>query len=100
MHRHLERQQQRQTVLASRWMQAARQLRLRAVQRLDVLVARLGALDPQRVLSRGYAWLGDAEGRALTSVNQLQPGQTVKARLADGRIEAQVIGIEPDKPRR
>ncbi|WP_273285527.1 exodeoxyribonuclease VII large subunit [Methylibium petroleiphilum] len=100
MHRHLERQQQRQAVLASRWMQAARQLRLRAVQRLDVLVARLGALDPQRVLSRGYAWLGDAEGRALTSVNQLQPGQAVKARLADGRIEAQVIGIEPDKPRR
>ncbi|MDM4765739.1 exodeoxyribonuclease VII large subunit [Pelomonas sp. SE-A7] len=59
--------------------------------RLDALAARLSALDPARVLARGYAWLDDGSGGALTSVEQLQPAQQVRAVLADGEAELQVL---------
>jgi len=57
------------------------------VQRAEL---RLGLLDPTLVLSRGYAWLTDAQGQALTRVNQLHSGQSVGARLADGSVELTV----------
>jgi exodeoxyribonuclease VII large subunit len=43
-------------------------------------------LDPALVLKRGYAWLQNAEGRALSSVADLSPGQAVQAKLADGEV--------------
>ena len=57
------------------------------IQRAEL---RLGLLDPTLVLSRGYAWLTDAQGQALTRVNQLHSGQSVGARLADGSVELTV----------
>ena len=53
-------------------------------QRCDQLGLRLAALDPHRVLERGYAWLSDEQGHALTRVGQLSVGQPVQATLADG----------------
>ena len=53
------------------------------------------ALDPQHVLARGYAWLTDADGRVLHSVQQLSAGQALQATLADGRAGLSVTGIEP-----
>ncbi|MDC8783881.1 exodeoxyribonuclease VII large subunit [Roseateles koreensis] len=61
-------------------------------QRLQSLQARLAALDPKQVLARGYAWLDDGQGRALTSVTQLKVGQQVHAVLADGAVDLEVIG--------
>ena len=54
---------------------------------------RLGLLDPTLVLSRGYAWLTDERGNALTRVNQLHTGQSVGARLADGAAELTVQSV-------
>jgi exodeoxyribonuclease VII large subunit len=48
---------------------------------------RLRGLDPALVLERGYAWLQSPDGHALSSVNQIQPGQAVQARLADGSVD-------------
>ncbi len=48
---------------------------------------RLGLLDPGLVLGRGYAWLTDADRRAISSVRQIQPGQLVRATLADGEVD-------------
>ncbi len=53
-------------------------------QQLERLGLRLAALDPQRVLDRGYAWLSDEAGHALTRAGQLSAGQHVQATLADG----------------
>ena len=39
--------------------------------------------DPRLVLQRGYAWLSDAEGVAITSVAATHPGQAVRAVLAE-----------------
>ncbi len=55
-------------------------------QRCERLELRLAALDPHRVLERGYAWLSDEGGHALTRVSQLSAGQNVQATLADGSV--------------
>jgi exodeoxyribonuclease VII large subunit len=62
----------------------------RGAHRLDALAARLEALDPRQVLARGYAWLDDGQGRALSSVRQLSEGQDLRAVLADGEAELRV----------
>ena len=51
---------------------------------------RLGLLDPHLVLERGYAWLTDDKGRALTHVSDFQANQSVTASLADGQVNLQV----------
>ena len=61
--------------------------------RVQTAELRLGLLDPTLVLSRGYAWLTDERGVALTRVNQLHPGQSVGARLADGSVELTVQSV-------
>jgi len=58
--------------------------------RLDRLAARLRLLDPALVLQRGYAWLTDAQGRAITQTAQARPGDALRARLADGSIDLTV----------
>ena len=58
--------------------------------RLDRAALRLSLLDPTLVLQRGYAWLADADGHTITSAAQLQPGQAVRATLADGAVDMTV----------
>ncbi len=82
---------ERQT--AQRLWRAAAVLRAQKAQRLASVAARLDALDPKRVLARGYAWLSDADGRALTSAAQAVPGQRIGATLADGRLSASVTEV-------
>jgi exodeoxyribonuclease VII large subunit len=67
--------------------------------RLSVLAGRLSALDPGRVLSRGYAWVTDVDGRAVTSVQSIEVGQTLVTVWRDGRARTEVGSIEPDPPR-
>jgi exodeoxyribonuclease VII large subunit len=93
MARHIERRRERLVPLALRRDRALRQSLERARQRVDLLGARLQALDPQRVLARGYAWLGDELGRPLVSVAQMHPGQRAVARLADGEATVEVREI-------
>lgn len=62
---------------------------------LESAAARLQALDPARVLQRGYAWIEDATGRPVPAVAALQPGQTVQAVWADGRADARIERVHP-----
>jgi len=52
----------------------------------------LGLLDPQLVLQRGYAFLTDEQGTALTRAAQARPGQALRATLADGGLDVRVEG--------
>lgn len=61
-------------------------------QRLERAGLRLSSVDPHKVLERGYAWLSDESGQALTQVRQFQPGQTVHATLSDGQVPLKVQG--------
>ena len=69
--------------------------RARIAARLDGTAARLLALDPDRVLARGYALLTDSSGAPITSVARLAVGDALTARLADGRAALVATSIEP-----
>jgi exodeoxyribonuclease VII large subunit len=58
--------------------------------RLNWASAGLEALSPLAVLSRGYALVYATDGNLLRSVAATAPGQTIRARLAHGTLEAEV----------
>ena len=62
----------------------------KARQRLHRSELRLQLLDPKLVLQRGYAWLSDEQGHAITSATQAMPGQALRATLADGEVDLTV----------
>ncbi len=61
-----------------------------ARERLHRAALRLELLDPKLVLQRGFAWLSDADGQAITSVAQTTQGQALQATLADGVVDLRV----------
>ncbi|MBB5330011.1 exodeoxyribonuclease VII large subunit [Tunturiibacter gelidoferens] len=70
--------------------------------RLERTSARLNALSPLAVLSRGYALVylqggGAADGTLLRSSVDAVAGQTILARLAQGTIEAEITGAHLDE---
>jgi len=54
------------------------------------LSTRLGLLDPHLVLERGYAWLTNESGAAMTHASDFESKQSVTATLADGLVNLQV----------
>lgn len=61
---------------------------------LDRASLRLKLLDPELVLQRGYAFITDAQGHAVTSVDRLSVGAEVQAHLSDGRADLKVLQTE------
>jgi exodeoxyribonuclease VII large subunit len=57
----------------------------------------LAALSPVAVLSRGYALIYTADGKLLRSATETAVGQTIRAHLANGSLEAQVTQREIDQ---
>ena len=65
-------------------------------QRIHRAQLRLGLLDPKLVLQRGFAWLSDEKGQAVSSINQAKVGQPVRATLADGVVDLTVSSKSPN----
>ena len=88
-------------VLSARLQRAAQTQWPQQQHRLERLAGRLHALDPQRVLERGYAWLSDAHGQPLSSVTQVSVDSAVQGVLADGVLQLRVTEVPPArrKPR-
>lgn len=80
----LNRRQLQLQPLAVRFQRGVSDGPMLARHRLDKFEILLSSLDPGLVLQRGYAWLQNQEGRALSSVKDLKAGQQVQAQLADG----------------
>lgn len=68
-----------------------------AAAQLAARADRLRALDPHAVLGRGYVWVEDEAGRAVVSVQGLQPASAVTARWADGVARARIESVEPNE---
>ena len=65
---------------------------------VDGLTSVLEALDPARVLVRGYAMIqSDDTRRLVTSVSDVGPGFRVSAQLKDGSFHATVVSSEPGR---
>ncbi|MEO7241595.1 MAG: exodeoxyribonuclease VII large subunit [Variovorax sp.] len=60
-------------------------------ERLSRLALRLQSLNPSLVLRRGYAWIANADGAAVTSATQLSTGDRARATWADGSVDLRVI---------
>lgn len=58
---------------------------------LKIYVERFQGLSPLRKLNRGFAYVEDREGRALTSVTDVTEGDTISIAVTDGTITAQVL---------
>ncbi len=76
--------------LSAEFPQKIEQQMVRRHDRLDRAGLRLQSLDPRLVLQRGYAWLTDDAGHAVTSARQTHPGQALQATLADGTVDVSV----------
>ena len=95
----LERITQTQRILQGDLPNRLRATMTRHHERLDRAALRLQLLDPALVLERGYAWITDAHGHAVSSVARLAPGDDVQARFADGTADLKVLQTQPKRTR-
>jgi exodeoxyribonuclease VII large subunit len=78
-----------------RWQRARRVSAEQRHSRLGALADRLALLDPQRVLSRGYALIETAAGELVLAPSQLKPGQALKVSLAQGQADLVPRSVRP-----
>lgn len=84
----------------SRRLEQAMQALLRGKRvQLAGTVRHLDALSPLKVMSRGYSLVYDERERTLIkSIRQVQPGDMVKVKLADGHLDCHVWGMGGELP--
>ena len=58
--------------------------------RLSIYLERFAGLSPLKKLNQGYSYVADKNKKTLTSVEQVQNGDTIYISVTDGTIEAQV----------
>ena len=91
---YLDQKQKDLTLLQNRLSASQERLLARTNQRFVGCVAKLDAMSPLKVLSRGYAMAQGEDGRVLRSVSQTEPGQTITVRFSDGSVSATVTSIK------
>ena len=64
------------------------------MRRFAQLTAKLDALSPLKVLGRGYAMAQDEKGSVLRSSEQVQIGDNISVKLAQGSLQCTVQGKE------
>ena len=67
----------------------------RAESRLDVVSARVAALDPAVQLARGWSITRRADGSVVRSVDALDHDDTITTALADGTVTSTVTATHP-----
>ncbi|MEN9538966.1 MAG: hypothetical protein RLZZ126_1201 [Pseudomonadota bacterium] len=71
---------------AAAWPLALRRRR----EQLERLALRMEGANPQRVLSRGYAWVSRPDGSVVPRAADLVAGDGIRVRFADGDVGARV----------
>ena len=61
------------------------------------LTAKLEAMSPLKVLTRGYAMAQTEDGKTLRSVHDAKDGEKIRVLVADGSIYAEVTGREENE---
>jgi exodeoxyribonuclease VII large subunit len=57
---------------------------------VHALAGRLDAMSPLKVLGRGYAIATRSDGRAIRAASEVAPGESIKVRVAEGQLVAEV----------
>ena len=66
----------------------------RKKEKYATLAAKLDAMSPLKVLTRGYAMARTDGGEVIKSVRQVQPGDIIRVTLSDGNLTAAVTEKE------
>jgi exodeoxyribonuclease VII large subunit len=88
---YLEQKQKTLELLKNRLISAQNQNINRKSARYVALTAKLDAMSPLKVLTRGYAMAQTEDGSVLRSVEQVDLGQRITVSLNDGTISATVM---------
>lgn len=78
-------------LLKNRLIAAQNQNISRKHNRYVGLTAKLDAMSPLKVLTRGYAMAFREDGTVLRTLRQVEPGQVISLRLSDGSLNATVV---------
>ncbi len=65
--------------------------------KLASTVAKLDALNPLKIISRGYSAVTDKDGNVVSSAEKIQVGDSLSVRFADGRATATVTEVEQER---
>ena len=91
--------QRRKTLelLQNRLVSAEIQSIQRKKQRYIALTAKLDAMSPLKVLTRGYAMTQKCDGTVIRSVKQITTGENIQVSLNDGSFTAAVTDVKERK---
>lgn len=94
---YLQQRQKSLELLQNRMITAQNQCISRNNQRYIALTAKLDAMSPLKVLSRGYAITQTGEGTVVRSVSQVQRGDLVDISFSDGTLSATVTDVKENR---
>jgi exodeoxyribonuclease VII large subunit len=62
------------------------------------IIRHLDALSPLKVMARGYSLVYDeGQKKLIRTINEVQPGDLIHVRLADGKLDCQIWGIHGEE---
>lgn len=65
--------------------------------RLGLMAERLKGLSPLENLSQGYAYVENSSGANVRTVSNVKQGEQITVYVTDGRIRAEVTGVEKEE---
>ncbi len=83
-------------LLETRLFGAQNQVVSKYRHRFVAQTAKLDAMSPLKVLTRGYAVATTESGNVIRSVNEVNPGEEISVRVSDGSILANVVKGETE----
>lgn len=91
---YLQQRQKSLELLQNRLTAAQNQCISRSNQRYIALTAKLDAMSPLKVLTRGYAMAQTGDGTVVRSVLQVKSGDQIGISFSDGKISATVTNVK------
>ena len=88
---YLEQKQRQLELLKNRLISAENQIIARNTQRYVELTAKLDAMSPLKVLTRGYSMAQNNRGEVIRSVSQVELGDRIGISFSDGKVYATVM---------
>ena len=91
---YLQQRQKSLELLQNRLLGAQNQCISRNSQRYIALTAKLDAMSPLKVLTRGYAMVQTGEGNVIRSASQAHAGDEINISFSDGCLSATVTDVK------
>lgn len=90
----VKRKRQQLTILSGRLNAGQTALVEKQNRRFISVTAKLDALSPMKVLTRGYSIVSGDDGKVLRSVSQTRAGECLQITLSDGSVSATVTEVK------